>query len=208
MLHASAILGREGCGALRAAVDAQASLRNGTTDGMPEFTLHVDQARLEQLLGREAVDALWALPERYRRQATATAVAVAGSGEGAGAPPVSAASPLRAVECFIRKFSPETRPWIKMHADVAAVTVNVALTDEGGDGGSDGAGGRLLGVYDGAVRAIRRAAGDATVHPSSLLHGVSRMRPGDAARYTLILFFDHEIIDEAVGPTAQRGPQT
>ena len=86
------------------------------------------------------------------------------------------------MECFLRKFSAESRPWIKMHADVASVTVNVALSSD-----DEYPGGRLLGVYDGGVRAIRRKAGDATVHPSSLLHGVSRMDVGE--RYTLILFF-------------------
>ena len=82
----------------------------------------------------------------------------------------------------MRKFSAETRPWIKMHADVADVTVNVALTDD-----DDYPGGRLVGVFGGAVQVISRRAGDATVHPSSLLHGVSRMATG--SRYTLILFF-------------------
>ena len=70
-----------------------------------------------------------------------------------------------------------------MHADVAAVTINVALSSE-----VDASGGRLLGVFNGAVRAIERRAGDATVHSSSLLHGVSRMTTGE--RYTLILFFE------------------
>ena len=73
-----------------------------------------------------------------------------------------------------------------MHADVAAVTVNVALA---GDDAHQG--GRLIGVYDGAARAIERRAGDATVHPSSLLHGVSRLYD-EAARYTLIIFFADE----------------
>ena len=58
-----------------------------------------------------------------------------------------------------------------------------------GDGSTAGraGGGVLLGVYNGSVRALARRAGDATVHPSSLLHGVSRMHAGE--RYTLILFF-------------------
>ena len=64
---------------------------------------------------------------------------VGGGGEGAavaaelaetgGAPALqgdaAAAAPPRLVECFIRRFSAATRPWIKMHADVAGVTVNV-----------------------------------------------------------------------------------
>ena len=93
----------------------------------------------------------------------------------------------RAIECFIRKFSSETRPWIKMHADVAAITVNIALTSD-----DNRATGRLLGVFDHAVRQIPRNMGDATVHSSSLLHGVSRMPNGEPPRYTLILFFEME----------------
>ena len=100
---------------------------------------------------------------RYQRQAETGKVP---SGPAAGGQPVADATVEprpTLMECFIRKFSAETRPWIKMHADVATVTVNVALTSE-----STGAHGQLLGVYDGAVRAIPRQAGDATVHPSSL----------------------------------------
>ena len=58
------------------------------------------------------------------------------------------------------------------------------------DAAGEAGGGHLLAVYDGAVRVVSRRAGDATVHPSSLLHGVSRMREG--SRYTLILFFENE----------------
>ena len=119
---------------------------------------------------------------RYQRQAETGKVP---SGPAAGGQPVADATVEprpTLMECFIRKFSAETRPWIKMHADVAAVTVNVALSDE-----DDSSRGRLLTVYDGAVRAIDRRAGDATVHPSSLLHGVSRMVEGQ--RHTLIMFF-------------------
>ena len=68
------------------------------------------------------------------------------------------------------------------HQDVATITVNVALT-------ADAAveGGRLLGVCDGRVRVLPRAEGDATVHSSALLHGVTRIEAG--TRYSLILFF-------------------
>ena len=59
--------------------------------------------------------------------------------------------------------------------------INVALSDD-----DDFVGGRLLGVFDGAVQAVGRSEGDATVHTSSLLHGVSRMRSG--VRYSLICF--------------------
>ena len=48
-------------------------------------------------------------------------------------------------------------------------------------------GGRLLGVYDGGVHVVPRAEGDATVHSSSLLHGVTRMHSG--VRYSMIMFY-------------------
>ena len=51
------------------------------------------------------------------------------------------------------------------------MTVNVALTDDAAVEGGD-----LLGLYAGAVRAVSRAAGEATVHRSSLLHAVSRVQ--------------------------------
>ena len=86
----------------------------------------------------------------------------------------------------LRRYSPETerqeQPLTSFHFDSAALTVNVALTDDGVlDGGS------LLGVYGGKVHRIRRGEGEATVHSSSLLHGVSMLRRG--VRYSLICFF-------------------
>ena len=93
---------------------------------------------------------------------------------------------------FVRRYSTTTRPWIPFHCDSAAVTVNVALS---GDGGMEG--GRLLAVYAGAVREVGggdgRREGEATVHASSLLHAVTRMTEGgggDRYRYSLIAFFD------------------
>ena len=87
---------------------------------------------------------------------------------------------------FARRYCADTngqeQPLTSLHFDSAALTVNVALS---ADNAVDG--GRLLGVYDGRVHNIERAEGDATVHSSALLHGVTRMRKG--VRYSLILFF-------------------
>lgn len=69
-----------------------------------------------------------------------------------------------------------------MHADVAAVTVNVALADEAASGG-----GQLIGGVGGGFAVLARNEGDASVHASSLLHGVTRLREG-VERHTLILF--------------------
>jgi predicted 2-oxoglutarate/Fe(II)-dependent dioxygenase YbiX len=64
----------------------------------------------------------------------------------------------------------------------AEVTVNVALTDE-----AEHTGGRLLALYGGRVQEISRREGDATIHSSSLLHGVSRTVRG--IRYSFIMFY-------------------
>ena len=64
------------------------------------------------------------------------------------------------------------------------MTVNVALVDD-----ADFDGGQLIALYGRRLRSISRASGDATVHSSRLLHGVTRM--GAGVRYSLIVFF-HE----------------
>jgi len=87
---------------------------------------------------------------------------------------------------FARRYSPDThsreQPLTSFHFDSAALTVNVSLTAD-----SSFQGGRLLGVYGGAVQEIPRGEGEATVHSSSLMHGVTMMRRG--VRYSLIMFF-------------------
>ncbi len=85
-------------------------------------------------------------------------------------------------EIFVRRYTPHTRPWFPFHKDRSETTVNVAISDD-----ADHAGGRLVCIYAGEVRRIERREGDATVHPSSLFHAVSRMTRG--ARYSLIIFF-------------------
>ena len=86
------------------------------------------------------------------------------------------------LEIFVRRYSPDTRPWIPFHLDRARWTLNVALDDD-----ATFAGGRLLAISDRRVRALERSEGEATVHPSTLLHAVARMTRG--VRYSLIVFF-------------------
>ena len=62
------------------------------------------------------------------------------------APPASRWSnpePRYRVDAIVRRFSRGTRPLLNFHYDAAAVTVNVALSDD-----ADHAGGRLLAVLD------------------------------------------------------------
>jgi hypothetical protein len=84
-------------------------------------------------------------------------------------------------EAFIRRYSADTRPFNPFHQDRFRLTINVALSSD-----EDHGGGRLLGVYDGEVRAIEREAGEATVHSSELVHAVTNMTHG--VRYSLIIF--------------------
>jgi hypothetical protein len=80
------------------------------------------------------------------------------------------------------------------------LTVNVALADD-----ASFEGGRLLALFDGQVRAVERAQGEATVHPATLLHGVGRMTGG--VRYSLILFFRFRPCVDAAMDTAEVGSQ-
>ena len=61
VLQAPSALGADACAALRRAVDERASLRAGTTDGMPEHTLHLQIGELQSLVGSASVEALWQL---------------------------------------------------------------------------------------------------------------------------------------------------
>ena len=87
---------------------------------------------------------------------------------------------------FARRYMADARgqeqPLTSFQFASAAVTFNVALSYADAVSG-----GRRLGDFCGAVQCIERQAGDASVHSSSLLHGVSRMRGG--TRYSLICFF-------------------
>jgi hypothetical protein len=170
------------CAALRTVVDAERRTTKDSIDGGAEHQRNVDRAELVRLIGEREVEALWALPHAFlRRRGGVDATAAASE------------RPLAEGYMFIRRYSADTRPWIPFHADRAAVTVNVSLTEAGvgrdcefpGDGG-----GALLGLYNGGLQVISREEGDATVHASTLLHAVTRIKAG--ARYSLILFFGEE----------------
>ena len=62
---------------------------------------------------------------------------------------------------------------------------------------ADHGGGRLLAVYGGRVHVIERPEGEATVHSSDLFHAVTAMTRG--VRYSLILFFDPDGVEELYG---------
>lgn len=118
--------------------------------------------------------------------------AVVSATEAAPAPPRAPSSPPRLAvppprlvvrQCFVRRYTPMTRPWFTFHTDAAALTANIALSDDDAHRG-----GRLLALLEGEVCCIARAEGEATIHPSTLLHGVSRMTGG--VRFSLIVFYE------------------
>ena len=134
-------------------------------DSVDEFLqLDLTRAALAAIVGESAVARLWALASTR-------------PGRPAGVAP----SPAEPHMLFARRYTAGTRPWCPFHFDVALCTVNIALTDD-----ASHEGGRLLAVFDGCVHEMARVEGCATVHPSSLLHAVSRMRSG--TRYSLIIF--------------------
>ena len=178
----------EACAALREAVEASAATgasNPDSVDGLADHQLDLRSlGELRGLVGEEGVGALQALPAAFARQRTSDGVMHAGGGalragdtEGGSVPP-----PLEIAQMFVRRYSCTGRPWFSFHRDTGPLTVNVALTDD-----ACHEGGRLLALFDGRVRAIERDEGEATVHPSTLLHGVSRMRGG--VRYSLIVFY-------------------
>ena len=143
----------------------------------PDHQLNLNMRQLEALVGaatarRVAIE----LPRDFCREASSARAA-----DGA---------PLRwrldecPAELFLRVYSSSGRPWIPFHVDRSAVTVNVALSaDEAHSGGL-----LVAAPVGGAVCAISRAEGEASVHDALLLHGVSRVTRG--ARYSLIVFID------------------
>jgi len=165
------------------------STQADSVDSGPEHQLNVDRSALELLIGASEASRLWELPLVYRRwrRSTVDQACEAPTEAPDALHPTSAAEvdteAATLQEAFIRRYSPEERPFIKFHADAYELTVNIALSDD-----AEHEGGRLIGLFRGQVQALLRGEGGATVHSSSLLHAVTRMSRG--VRYSLILFFD------------------
>jgi len=189
-----------------------AHARNGkdTVDGLLDYQLNLDRHHLEELLGPAQFDTVtrvlpWSfdvsanagMPRPPSGSGTARlgsepTSAVVSATEAAPAPPRAPSSPPRLAvppprlvvrQCFVRRYTPMTRPWFTFHTDAAALTANIALSDDDAHRG-----GRLLALLEGEVCCIARAEGEATIHPSTLLHGVSRMTGG--VRFSLIVFYE------------------
>ena len=151
------------CAALRLAVDESRSIAKDSVDRAAEHQLNLSPDVLQQMIGQAEYARLLAMPGQIDEH-------------------VACHPSEHRIECFVRRYSRETRPWIGFHCDRAAATVNVALADD-----SLHAGGRLLVASQGELNKLERTEGEATCHQSSLLHAVSAVR--DGVRYSLIVFF-------------------
>ena len=164
------------CAILRDAVDATRSTSIDSVDGGAEHQRRLSAADLAALVGSAKAERLLALPILFSGAADDSA----SSADGAVPPPT---------DIFVRRYTAEERPWNPFHHDAAAVTINVALNDDGAHGG-----GRLVALFDDRVATIERAEGEATVHDSRLLHAVTRTTHG--VRHSLILFFGTADVSE------------
>lgn len=169
-VHRAIVLDATQCAALREHCRAHLQMEPDSVDGAPDSQVQLTRAELQRLLGSETVRELWRLPAAAR---------LVEGGLWSGA-----------VDCFLRRYTAETRPFIPFHCDGAAATVNVALTSSAGAG----MGGELLCLHSGGVMVERRGEGEATVHPAGLLHGVTRLEVGARERFTMILFFEPPLL--------------
>ena len=169
VLQRREVLAAAECQRLRGAVDAGQTTNRDTVDGAPDHQLNLNKSAFAAVVGAEAAGRVDLVAKDF-------AVRMGGVELGPGA-------------VFVRRYSRDTRPWIPFHCDSATVTVNIALNSDVEDaaGGAE-EGGKLLVACEGAMRCLSRREGDATVHSSGLLHGVSSLR-GDGARYSLIVFY-------------------
>ena len=175
ILRVDEALRPEACAELRRAVNQASFSAADSVDGCTDYQLNLTRPELEALVGADAVDRLWSMAhgalQRFRSETMSHKDQVA-----------STSQLLEAHEIFVRRYTPSTRPWFPFHKDRSELTINVALADDAAHGG-----GRLICLLDGAVQLEERVEGAATVHPSSLMHAVSRMTSG--ARFSLIIFF-------------------
>ena len=175
-----------GCEALRRAVDAERDVTRDSVDRIAQHQRNISFDTLLELVGREDVERLWALPDELlalqREEAAARALESGTPVSEKTRAETEAADGGFYVDLFVRRYTRESRPWIAFHMDVNNVTVNVALSDD-----RTHEGGRLHAILNGRHEAITREEGEATAHGDDIMHGVSAMRGG--VRHSLIMFF-------------------
>lgn len=166
LLRSLPALNEQQCALLRQfADDHMTAVTADSVDDYPEYQVNLSIPILSELIGSDTVERLLRLPERI------------------GAPNSAAIDELYcSIDCILRIYSIDTRPYIAFHSDICHYTVNISLSSEG-----DFQGGDLLAVVGENLQLIPKKAGLATIHSSQIVHGVSRITSG--LRYSLILFF-------------------
>jgi ankyrin repeat protein len=159
------------CKALRDVVDRQA----GKDLSREMQQVNLDRDGFEEIVGDAVTRKLWGLANECRARVDQRVRGNEAQEHSEGT--------AQLVALFVRKYTTKGFPWFEFHTVVAvSVTVNVALSDE-----AEVIGGEYLACADGAIQGIKRDEGEALVHSSSLVHGVSRTHRGE--RYSLIAFF-------------------
>lgn len=155
-----------------------------SVDNCPEWQVPVDKSTLVRLLGSQTVDALWELPQRWLHDAA--------SHEQYNNNNHKKKHVNLDVGCFIRRYGPNTRPFIGFHVDDCDATINICLSSP-----EECTGGNLLLLAAGQVHCPSRNVGDATVHSWSVCHGVSAVLDGE--RWSFILFFSNRYPPDHLG---------
>ena len=190
------ILSAGACAKLRLVMDSHRQTKIDSVDGAPDFQRNLTKGELKGIIGPDALERLWQLPLAFvAHGSTGTQEAALADGGASATPQVTdsrvalmAQQPSEdwEVGIFVRRYTAGTRPWTAFHCDIAALTVNVALND-----GDQFSGGNLLALHESRIRSIERREGEACVHPSNLMHGVTKMVSG--VRYSLIVFFKDQV---------------
>ena len=173
------------CALLRRAVDTHGKVTIDSVDALPNVDVPLPMQQLKLILGDDTTLRLHELAQCYLDTTTdmpGQSIICYSPSSDTPTPPRRAMLAGSFARRYVADTSGTEQPLTSFHFDSAAVTVNVALSDD-----ADVTGGKLLGVFGGRVQHIERSEGEASVHSSSLLHGVSRMHSG--VRYSLILFF-------------------
>lgn len=153
VLRAQNSLTPEQCAELRQAVDREWRTAPDSVDGAPDIQLNLDVDKLHELIGVAATNMLFELPVTFantvhkresRNDSESGACATSTFGDEEKA--IFTALEDRNPEIFVRRYTPEERPWNPFHTDASALTVNVALGND-----ADFQGGKLLACYGGAV---------------------------------------------------------
>jgi hypothetical protein len=161
VMRQKGVLDAVDCLVLREAVDRYRTSIPSSIDGAADHQLDLNVHNLKSLLSVARVRELFLLAAEFRRASGVPTQDVVQQQQQRRRVEGIEKELEEPITIFLRRYSADTRPWNPFHNDAAAVTVNVALSADSQHGG-----GRLLALTDGALTAIERAEGEATIHDS------------------------------------------